>query len=320
MEVIRLIKYLLFPLSFLYGCITAVRNILYNAGWLASRKHDIPIVAVGNLSVGGTGKTPMTVYLAQLLSKDYRVAVLSRGYGRKSKGFLWVDSDTPSSAVGDEPLLIKNRLPHVLVAVNEDRNRGVDQIRAAHPKVDLILLDDAFQHRAIDPHIKLLLTPYNAPFYRDFLLPVGRLRELRSGYRRADALVYTKSPLDANPLQTFDMPCFYSSVTYSHDLDNHPVFGFSGLAHNTVFKTYLLSQTELVGFKCFPDHHNYSQNDLDILCVLAGDHALCCTEKDWMKIRELDCSKPIHVIRINNTLRGEMNFDDWILNQLNHAR
>ena len=191
------------PIAFLYGMGLAVRNMCYDWGWLKSTPHEgVPIVCIGNLAMGGTGKTPHTEFLIRKLSERHRIAVLSRGYKRKSKGFLLADDASTSVDIGDEPFQIKQKFPACLVAVDADRNRGVRRLLALpkEKRPELILLDDAFQHRAIKPSFSILLTKASQLYVNDCLFPVGRLREPKSGAGRANVIIVTKCSRDLLPI------------------------------------------------------------------------------------------------------------------------
>ena len=172
-----MLKLLLYPLSLLYGLVVSVRNKLYDFKLFKSREFDIPVISIGNITVGGTGKTPHTEYLIKLLKQNYRVAALSRGYKRKSQGFRLVDTSSMVEEVGDEPLQMKRKYPGVTISVCENRVQGVDALLEANPAPDVVVLDDAFQHRRITPGLNILLIDYNKPIKDDYLLPLGRLRE-----------------------------------------------------------------------------------------------------------------------------------------------
>lgn len=194
-------KYLLYPFALLYGIAMRMRNFFYVKGWRKSFEFDFPVINVGNLSVGGTGKTPHIEYLIRLcLENNLQPAVLSRGYGRKTYGYrMATDADT-SRTIGDEPAQIKRKFPDITVVVCEKRARAVPQLLAEAPETDVILLDDAYQHRTIKPGLNLLLTSYHKPFWKDKLLPVGRLREPRREQKRADAVIVSKCPVEHHPL------------------------------------------------------------------------------------------------------------------------
>ena len=191
----NLFRYILFPFSFLYYLITIVRNLLYDLRVLKSQKLQEPSICIGNLSVGGSGKTPMTIYLTNLLKNDFQVQILSRGYGRKTIGYKEVTLDSTSNDVGDEPLLYKKRFKsEITVSVAEKRSLGANELLKIQTKNALLLLDDAFQHRSVNAGFSILLTPFQQIFSSDFLLPVGKLREAKCGANRADCIVITKCP------------------------------------------------------------------------------------------------------------------------------
>jgi len=189
-----LFRILLFPISIIYGLITFLRNKLYDSNILKVTSYNLPIISVGNLSMGGTGKTPHIEYLIRLLIEDYTIATLSRGYGRKTKGFFKADSLTNAADIGDEPMQFHQKFPKVCVAVDNNRVEGVNEILASETVPELILLDDAFQHRSIKPGFQVLLTPFNDLYADDWVVPTGRLREYSCGKSRADVVVVTKCP------------------------------------------------------------------------------------------------------------------------------
>src|SRR5688500_14340231 len=187
-------KIVLSPLAALYGLGVTIRNGFYKAGLLRGVSFSLPVISIGNLSVGGTGKTPHTEYLVRLLHEYIQIGILSRGYRRKTAGFLEVTSFHDASQVGDEPLQFKRKFPHIPVAVAENRSLAIPLLIRAYPDLQAILLDDGFQHREIEPGLNILLTEYNRLYTRDWLLPVGRLREWRNGAERANIIVVTKCP------------------------------------------------------------------------------------------------------------------------------
>lgn len=311
---LKYFRFIGFPLAGLFWLITSCRNWLYDRGILKSTEFDIPIIGVGNLAVGGSGKTPLVEHLLDVLSNQYTIAVLSRGYGRKTTGFKWVTPQSNATETGDEPLQIKKHYPDVAVAVCENRVNGVIQILTEKPETTLILLDDAFQHRAISPSINLLLSDYNTPWFKDFLMPVGRLRERRKGFKRADAIIYTKTPKNHQEYPENQMPVFYAKTQYK-PLDIHtPVFGFSGLANNTYFKEYLSSRYSLGGFQGYPDHHTYTRKDVVLLKEKSNGMPLICTAKDKVKVDALDHQLDILVQEI--ALDIPLAFEQWLLKEL----
>jgi len=196
-------RFILLPFSWIYGIIVGFRNLFFNIELLPSENFDMPVISIGNITVGGTGKTPHTEYLIRLLSKNYQLAVLSRGYKRKSKGFLMADAHSKLADLGDEPLQMKSKFAELVVAVDENRRRGIHQLMDAttKPFIDVILLDDAFQHRYVNPSISILLIDYNRMLSDDYLLPVGSLRESGGQMKRADIVIVSKCPDTLKPIE-----------------------------------------------------------------------------------------------------------------------
>ena len=191
----------LYPVSWIYGAVVTVRNKLFDWGFLRSKSFDVPVICIGNLSVGGTGKTPHTEYLIKLLRNSYHVAVLSRGYKRHSRGYVLATSQSTAHSIGDEPYQMYTKFPSVTLAVDENRCHGIEQLLAIkEPPIEVVLLDDAFQHRYVKPGLSILLTDYHRLFCDDTLLPAGRLRESVNGKNRAQIVIVTKCPQDIKPI------------------------------------------------------------------------------------------------------------------------
>ena len=199
-DFIKINKWLL-PLSWCYGLVVKLRNFLFETGALKSRSFTVPVIAVGNITVGGTGKTPHVEYLVDLLKNQFNVAVLSRGYKRKSKGFIIAQQDTPVHEIGDEPYQMKQKFPSVTIAVDKKRCHGIDMLMDNDSKLDVVLLDDAFQHRYVKPGVNILLVDYHRLIIYDTLLPAGRLRESLDGKDRADIVIVTKCPKELKPME-----------------------------------------------------------------------------------------------------------------------
>lgn len=282
----------LYPLSWLYGIAVCIRNKLFDWGWLRSKSFDIPVICVGNLAVGGTGKTPHTEYLIRLLQNcGFNIAVLSRGYKRKSKGFILADSTSNAAQIGDEPYQMKSKFPNIRVAVDECRAHGIEMLlKADNPPVDVILLDDAFQHRQVKAGLNILLTDYHRLLCDDTLLPVGNLREPVHGKNRAQIVIVTKCPPDIKPID-YNLigkrlhlypyqQLFFSSIRYGQltPLFPHPnksrmcsltgdeqVLLVTGIASPTPMLKELQSRTASVRLLAFDDHHDFSKKDLQTI-------------------------------------------------------
>ena len=305
-----LIRILLAPISFLYGIGVSLRDFFYRKRLLISFKFDVPIISVGNLSVGGSGKSPHIEYLIRLLHPYLNVATLSRGYRRKTVGYRVVEPGNSVEEVGDEPLMFKRKFPDVFVTVNEQRALGIPQIMQQVPGTQVILLDDAFQHRAVQPGLNILLTEFNHPFTRDYLLPSGRLREWRSSYVRADIIIVSKCPEDIteeekNSMNTEINPyphqqVFFSSYRYLKPyyilnpryqvdfVEDMAVLLVCAIAGTEYMQDYLESKVEKVRVKAFADHHLFTETDLEEILkmfeTMPGNKKLIVTtEKDAMR-------------------------------------
>ena len=302
------IKIILTPFSWLYGLITDIRNQLFELHILRSDKPEQFVISIGNITVGGTGKTPMTEYLVGLLSATSKLAILSRGYGRSTKGFVLADQSSSADDIGDEPLQYYEKYKEkVVVAVCENRVNGARQIYSLHPEINILLLDDAFQHRAIAQDVKLLLSDFSRPFYRDMPFPAGRLRETRGGARRADAVIVTKCPsgLTENNKEIItkeireysksSTPVFFSSIRYASPVSYtgtaialKNVKLVAGIANPDTFIAHIRQQFNVIEEIIFSDHHNYSPDDLEGLTkYLKNDTFVVTTEKDMVKLKPL---------------------------------
>lgn len=297
----KLLRKLLFPFSILYWGVTALRNKLYDLGWLKSKAYDFPVICVGNLSTGGTGKSPMIEFLVNSLKNDSKIAVLSRGYKRKTKGFREVKVDSTVMEVGDEPLQFKRKFPDVTVAVCEDRQTGIEKLRS---NIDLLLLDDAFQHRKVQSSHTILLTSYGDLFVDDCILPVGNLRESSSGANRADILVVTKCPdaLDVSEMKTIrekldpkpHQEVYFTRIGYGSEIKNEASSKPLAYLNNKEFSlvTGIANPRPLVSFlkaegldfvhKAYNDHHDFSASEIS---DLEQQKVILTTEKDFMRLQ-----------------------------------
>lgn len=339
----RLLRFMLFPFSVLYGWGMALRNFLYDWGVLTSYSFDVPVISVGNLTVGGTGKTPHVEYLLRLLKNRQR-ATLSRGYGRQTKGFLLADAQATAATIGDEPYQYYADFPDVAVAVSENRVEGIRRLLRARPGTEIILLDDAFQHRPVSPCLNILITDYHRLFTKDYVLPAGLLREHRSGAERADAVVVSKCDPDVTSTQMArieqdvrkytreGVPVFFSTYRYGEPV----AFGataacrarvvlLTGIAHATPLKQYLLSTGyEVEHHLAFRDHHAYTLHDVRELIKLLERYrgqpvSVLTTRKDAVKLQDAVLQPyvkdlPLFYLPVRVQLvRGQAQFEDLIL-------
>jgi len=306
-----LVKTLLFPFSLLYGIGIIVRNWLYKRGLLKSVSFNLPVISVGNLSVGGAGKSPHIEYLVKYLSNYIDVATLSRGYKRKTKGYIKVQQHHSAQDVGDEPLQFRRKFNNdIVVAVDENRIFGVPKILKDKPSTQVILLDDAFQHRAVEPGLNILLTEYNRRFTNDFLLPAGRLREWRSAYQRADIIIVTKCGFEISeeeraivvdeinpmPYQSIYFSYYNYSTPYNifnpqdqYVLDEETdVLLISAIANTDYLIQHLENETAYIKTLEFEDHHFFDHADISTLLRTYNNMdegaVILTTEKDAMRL------------------------------------
>jgi tetraacyldisaccharide 4'-kinase len=310
---------LLYPLSLIYGAVTGIRNFMYNADILPKHEFNLPVICVGNITVGGTGKTPHTEYLVGLLSKDFRVATLSRGYMRKSCGFRIASIKDDVSEIGDEPLQICRKFPGITVAVDSNRVNGVNSILREKPDTEVIILDDGFQHRRITPGLTILLTDFKRLMINDHLLPYGRLRENVRNMNRADIILITKSPEDISPIQRriivkeIDKApyqnLYFTSLEYKNplpvfmkseekslslanlDKDKTGVVMLTGISNPVPLKEYLSGYFKEIIHVSFPDHHKFTEKDIlkvtaALHSLVSADKLIITTEKDAVRLRE----------------------------------
>lgn len=302
---------LLAPLSLLYAFGLNIRHKLYDWRILKSKSFDVPTICIGNLAFGGTGKTPHTEYLIKLLKDKMNVAVLSRGYGRKTKGYLLAKHDTGYEEIGDEPLLYHLKFNDIYVAVDEDRCEGVENLMAFAPDTDVILLDDAFQHRKIKPGLNILLTEYYNIYKKDMLVPAGRLRDVKNAAKRADIIIVTKSPtvllpydkhnviklIDAKPYQKIfftyidfhELTPITSAARATNMQDMKSVYLFCGIANPYPLEDYLKRKYNTLITNYYDDHHHYTDSDVETIIegfnsVIGKNKIIVTTEKDMMRL------------------------------------
>ena len=329
----KLIRFLVFPFAVVYDLITRVRNFLFDKNVLKSTSFDIPVIAVGNLSVGGTGKTPQIEYLIRLLQQDFKVAVLSRGYKRKTAGFQLVNKTHTAEDVGDEPLQFFSKYEDIHVAVDANRTNGIHQL-LTEVKPDVILLDDAYQHRKVKAGFYILLTKYNDLYVNDFLLPTGNLRESRRGAKRADVIVVTKCPneLNENEMKSIQkrlqllpsQQLYFSKIEYNEHLkgmDNElqlvdlkeEIVLVTGIANPTSLLSYLKGKKIDFTHLKYPDHHHFSEQDIfkikkEQSKLQSDNQIVLTTEKDYVRLKGK--LENLYYIEIHNSfLSNQESFD-----------
>lgn len=305
-------KIILSPFALLYGIGVSLRDFFYRKELLRGYRFNVPVISVGNLSVGGAGKTPHIEYLVRLLKDYLNVATLSRGYKRKTSGYLEVKANHTAEDVGDEPLQFKRKFRDILVTVSENRAFGIPEIMANHPDTQAILLDDAFQHRSVQPGLNILLTEYNNPFTQDQLLPVGRLREWRSAYQRADVIIVSKCPpemsLEEREQWLSELKPFpHQQVYFSYYEYGTPYYIFnskyrlqlqedldailiSAIANTEYLTDYLEARIDLVKNLDYEDHHYFTRFDMERLKKIFDNmprakKAILTTEKDATRLQ-----------------------------------
>jgi len=347
-----LLRVILYPFAILYGLVMRLRNLLFNIGILRERKFDVPIIAIGNLSTGGTGKTPLVEYLVNLLREEnFLPAVVSRGYQRTEKGLILAEQQHTAKAIGDEPFQLKQKFPEVPVVVSKSRVQAVNKIINEKPRVDVILLDDAFQHRYVKPGLNILTTQYSKPFSDDFLLPAGTLREPRSSKKRADIIVATKSltvlsPFEVGRIQEEIKPrkkqklCF-SYITYGDfvryknpskaypvkDFEDYKLVLFTGIANPVPIQSYLERKCKSLEVMKFADHKTFTEKDYNKVAkrykdIYVKEKAVVTTEKDARRLQSLPVGKqfeqlPLYYLPIQigfHKTEDTINFDENIIN------
>ena len=330
----NILRILLFPFAVLYGFITSIRNFLFDKGILKSTSFNVPVIAVGNLSVGGTGKTPQIEYLIRLLSDKYKVATLSRGYKRKTEGFVLAEATSNAEILGDEPFQFYQKFPQIQVAVDANRTNGITQLLSQKEKPEIILLDDAYQHRKVKAGFYILLTSYGDLYADDFILPTGNLRESRSGANRANIIVVTKCPKDLSDQnqekirlklnvkssqQIYFTFIDYDDAIYSKeekinvkDIKSEAKILLAGIAKPKPFFDYLKNEND----ECltYPDHHHFSDSDLDEIQNKAKGKKIITTEKDYVRLKDSKLVSQLYYLPIKSTfINQQQNFDATVL-------
>ena len=330
----KLLRLFLFPFAVIYGSITSIRNFLFTMGVLKSYSFPMPTIAVGNLSVGGTGKTPQIEYLIRLLSSKYRVATLSRGYKRQSQGFLLADASVNAAILGDEPFQFFQKFPAIQVAVDANRKNGIEQLLSQKNIPEIILLDDAYQHRKVKAGFYILLTAYGDLYADDYLLPTGNLRESRSGAQRAAIVVVTKCPKNlsndeqigikkqlnlAENQQLYFTFIDYEDSVYSKelqvklaDLENESKLLLAGIAKPASFFEHIKEANDVC--LTFPDHHHFSESEIIAVQKQAKGRKIITTEKDYVRLKDSILSEQLYYLPIRSSfISNEKEFEQTIL-------
>jgi len=329
----KLLRYLLIPVVPIYYVVTWLRNKLYDLGIKKSTAYHFPVICVGNLSVGGTGKTPMIEYLIRLLHSEFRLATLSRGYKRQTEGFIIADHTATANSIGDEPFQFYQKFDDVIVSVDANRVHGISQLTALQNPPEVILLDDAFQHRKVRAGFNILLTPYDDLYVDDILLPTGNLREPQRGAQRADIIVVTKCPETLSNQQKEEITyriqplahqeVFFSSIAYSSTLKNaNETIALStlmnekftlvtGIANPKPLVTYLQKRRLQFEHLKFKDHHEFSSSELDNLKTRG---LIVTTEKDMVRLApHFTQAEKLYYLPIEMKVDRPVNFDQLIL-------
>lgn len=310
------INYWLLPISWLYGLGVGIRNLMFDYGMLKSKTFNLPIINVGNITVGGTGKTPHTEYLIRLLSKQYQVAVLSRGYKRESEGYVLATPQTRMQDIGDEPYQMKQKFPQIHMAVDKDRCHGIEQLMKddVQPPTDVVILDDAYQHRYVKAGLNILLMDYHRLIYFDKLLPAGRLRESTAGRLRADIVIITKCPRYLTPMDKRGIvlslelaswqEVFFTAYKYPDHLEgfgDNPLL-VTGIASPIQMEYDLKKLIPKFEMMTYPDHHNFTEQDIEDIRQRAKGRTILTTEKDATRLHGLEGVKviPIEVEFLDN--------------------
>ena len=309
---------LLFPFSLIYGFVIFLRNLFFDWGWLPSRQFKIPVICIGNLTVGGTGKTPHAEYLIRILKDEFVVALLSRGYNRKKKGFRLAGENSTADEIGDEPMQIKNKFKEIVVAVSESRVKGIEELIKIHPEIDVIILDDAFQHRYVTAGMNILLLDFNRPIQKEFLLPAGNLREHISGKERANIFVISKTsatikPIDKRLIIKTILPrpyqtIFFSSLSHGNlefvfpngnsapgpdtlRTEKYKILLVTGIANPAMLIAFFRDKEIEVITMTYRDHYAFNDDDLvDIYNrfenIDSVNKLIVTTEKDAMRFKK----------------------------------
>lgn len=319
------IRRYLYPLAWFFGGIAWLRRRLYKSGIIKSFKPKIPVICIGNIAIGGTGKTPHAGFITKTLKEHYQVAMLSRGYGRASKGYVLANT-TPQEQlnamlIGDEPLLLHERFPELPLAVDEDRKEGILKLLEYAPETDVIIMDDAYQHLSVSPTLRMILTEYECPYFNDAPIPAGRLREFPSAVSEADLVVVSKVPTENADIDRAvwrqklgirdNQPLFFTRYRYtapepvtaaaaSVSLHAHTdVILMTGIARSQPLFEHLQKEYHIIKHLKFPDHHRYSLTEIEqVKKYITENRVLLTTEKDWMRLQAENFKKSLSLLPV----------------------
>lgn len=338
---VKFFRKILYPFSLIYSAIVSIRNLAYDKGILPSKSFDFPIILVGNLNVGGTGKSPHIEYLIRLLIKKYKIAVLSRGYKRKSKGFQLADKNATVSLLGDEPMQFYKKFKDILVAVDTDRVNGITSLRKLSNPPEIVLLDDAFQHRKVNAGLSVLLTSFDDLYIDDSVLPSGNLRENKKGARRANIIIVTKCPSNISVDERLKILkklklekqqlLFFSTIVYGasligankelsvSELNEYKVLLVTGIANSKPLEQYLESLNIDFHHMKYRDHHTFSEQDKKIMnrkleSLIGSKRIILTTEKDYVRSFSGGNENIYYLPIMSKIIDNEENFNEEILN------
>ena len=335
-------KILLYPISFIYSITVGIRNILFDLGILNSRIYKIPTIGIGNLSIGGTGKSILVDYLINLFKSNYNITTLSRGYNRDTKGFVHADSKSTAYEIGDEPFQFYSKHPEINVVVCEDRRKGMNIILKKLPQTELCIWDDIYQHRFVKPGLMILTTTYDKPYTKDKILPLGKLRESISSSKRADVILINKCPVNisnlerekfTNSLNLFEhQKVYYSSLTYSEEIKSKSIsldinhlkekdfVLITGIADSSYLVKFLKDRNLVFSHLKYKDHYNYSKSSIDKIKRISEGKYILTTEKDFGKLKLKIDSDNLFYIEVSLKFlndNNELDFDNLIEKYVN---
>ena len=330
-------KILLYPISLIYGLLVSIRNILFDIGILDSKIYKIPTIGIGNLSIGGTGKSILVDYLINLFKSDYHITTLSRGYNRDTKGYIHANSTSTAYEIGDEPFQFYSKHPEINVVVCEDRRKGMNIILKKLPQTELCIWDDIYQHRFVKPGLMILTTTYDKPYTKDKILPLGKLRESISSSKRADVILINKCPVNisnlerekfTNSLNLFEhQKVYYSSLTYSEEIKSKSIsldinhlkekdfVLVTGIADSSYLVKFLNDRDLVFTHLKYKDHYNYSKPSIDRIKRISKGKYILTTEKDFGKLKLKIDSNNLFYIEVSIKFLNdgnELGFDDMI--------